>query len=345
VYAEIIWYDRPTSGGINGGGALAVNGVVGTITASFYNEPRPAIDVRDGKTYRHIRDVTSFIQANRNFVLQLAGQASVTRLDEEWDNVQLTVCFDIVIGGDPHFTTWKGGKFSYHGACDLALLHSDQFGNGLGMDIHIRTKHRRNFSYISHLALRIGTDIFEVAGKDHYYLNGIDNAPLPNQISGYVITHSVNPHTGYPMYTIHVSDAERIIIKSWKDIVSIAFEGETEENYGDAVGLMGSFHTGKKLGRDGVRVFHHDINAYGQEWQVQVDEPHLFQTLEAASTMCTLPDSNEAEKLLKRRRLGESISEEAAKKACEHVGAEDMDFCMFDVMSTGDVDMASTYVY
>jgi hypothetical protein len=344
LYAELIWLDRPTSKGANGEGQvqMSLRDKDGALT-EFYSEDRLHLNTRDKRIYKHIATVTDYVRENREFSVEFTATALLTPFDEQWDNVQLTVCMSVAEGGDPHFTTWKGEKFSYHGACDLVLLHSDKFGDGLGMDVHIRTKHRRNFSYISNLALRLGDEVFEVAGKGQYYLNGIENAPLSNTISGYEIVQSVNSKTGYPMYTVYVSDNERVIIKTWKDIVSISFEGEADDNFGDAVGLMGNYHTGKKLGRDGRTVFHQNYNAFGQEWQVLASEPYLFQTLEQAQAYCTLPDENESDKLFKRRRLGESISETDAKKACTHVGAEDMDFCVFDVMSTSDIDIAGTY--
>jgi hypothetical protein len=346
VYAELIWVDRPSTETRGGGGSAQVFfREANKEPNEVFNNARNVLDARNKLIFLHIRDVTGYVKATKKFNVELIARAAGTNLNEEWDNVQLTVCTEVKNGNDPHFTTWKGEKYSYHGACDLLLLHSDQFGNGLGMDIHIRTKHRRNFSFISHLALRIGNEVFEVAGKKQYYLNGIENVAMPNKIMDYKIKQQVNHHTGYPSYTIHINECERIIITTWKDIVSISFEGESEDNYADSVGLMGNYYTGDKLGRNGMTIFTNDYNAFGQEWQVRSDEPHLFQTLEAASTMCTLPEEHEVENVVKRRRLGESISEESAKKACEHVGAEDMDFCVFDVMSTGDVDMASTYAY
>jgi hypothetical protein len=343
-YAELTWLDRifdmvPPQGDRG----ERVTGKSSKETKVIYSEDTSNRDIYMG-TYKHIRDVTDFVRDNRAFDLEFESYTNPGAQIMDWDNVQLTVCFDVVDGNDPHFTTWKGEKFSYHGACDLVLLHSDTFGNGLGMDIHIRTKHRRNFSYISHLALRMGDEVLEVAGKGQYYLNGIENAPLPNEIAGYKITHSMShKKNGYPWYTIHLDDNERIVIKTWKDIVSILFEGQSESNYGDAVGLMGSYHTGEKLGRDGVTVFGNGYNAFGQEWQVLANEPRLFQTLEAGQMQCTLPHEQPEQQKKHRRRLGESISEEAAKKACEHAGAEDLEFCMFDVISTGDIEIAGSY--
>jgi cysteine-rich repeat protein len=54
--------------------------------------------------------------------------------------------------GDPRFKTWRGKHFDYHGECDLVLLHSSAFESGLGLDVYIRTKIRRDMSYISSAA-------------------------------------------------------------------------------------------------------------------------------------------------------------------------------------------------
>jgi hypothetical protein len=93
--------------------------------------------------------------------------------------------------GDPHFTTWLGGRFDYHGECDLVLLHSSNFESGLGLEVHIPTqKIHDHFSCISSAALRIGADVLEVASKGVYYLNGVAGANMPNEISGFLVTHT-----------------------------------------------------------------------------------------------------------------------------------------------------------
>ena len=65
---------------------------------------------------------------------------------------------------DPHFVTWYGSHYSYHGACELILVQNPTFSAGKGLDIHVRTSHMMNgaFSFISNAALRIGKDVFEV---------------------------------------------------------------------------------------------------------------------------------------------------------------------------------------
>jgi hypothetical protein len=243
-------------------------------------------------------------------------------------------------GGDPHFRTWRGEKFSYHGACDLVLLHSDQFGDGLGMDIHIRTKHRGQYSYITTAAMRIGDEILEVTGDQDglYYLNGAANMPLPSTISGYKITY--NRRSSYQQtFLVHLQK-QTVVIKTWRDLVSVSIEHGKEADFGDAVGLMGDFRTGHLLARDGTVMT--DINTFGQEWQVREDEMKLFQTLQMPQhpQECALPPVKTEQQ---RRRLGEGLSEEIAKAACKHVDPADFDFCVYDVMATNDLDAAGAY--
>jgi hypothetical protein len=84
-------------------------------------------------------------------------------------------------------------------------------------------------------------------------------------------------------------------------------------------------------------------NEYGQEWQVRGDEPSLFHELRLPQhpSVCTLPSPKQTSQL--RRRLAATSSEEKleAEKACEHWG-EGKDDCVYDVLATGDLRMAST---
>jgi hypothetical protein len=245
------------------------------------------------------------------------------------------------IGGDPHIRTWNGEKFDYNGACDLVLVHSDKFANGLGLDIHVRTKHRGVFSYITSAAMRIGNEVLEVTGKNGlYYLNGVSNAALPATIAGFSITHK-QPSDHQHTYFIKVNHGQTIVIKTWRDIVSVTIEHATAADFGDAVGLMGDFVTGHKRSRNGSVM--DDVDAYGQEWQVREDELKLFQTVEAPQypQQCMLPSAST--KSTARRRLGEGISEAAAKAACAHASATDFEFCVYDVMTMNDVDVAGAY--
>jgi cysteine-rich repeat protein len=243
------------------------------------------------------------------------------------------------VHGDPHFKTWAGTRYDFHGECDLILFSSSKFKAGLGVDLHIRTTMRRDMSYISNAALRIGTDVLEVASKGVYYLNGVPGAAMPNKISGFHIAHS-QPNANQMLFEVDLGEGELIKIKTYKDFVSIMVDGAETKDLGDVVGLMGALEKGAMLARDGSTVLaNHDT--FGQEWQVLDTEPKIFQTnrLPQHPMQCTMPST--AQTATQRRRLSEFSkgTEIAAEKACAHWGVG-KDDCVFDVLTTGDLEMA-----
>jgi hypothetical protein len=245
--------------------------------------------------------------------------------------------------GDPHFKTWRGHHFDFHGECDLVLLHSSAFESGLGLDVHIRTKIRRDMSYISSAALRIGSDILEVESQGVYYLNGVAGAALPDEFAGFAFLHT-QPTDKQHVFEVHLGGREYIKLKTYKDFVSVLIEQGQNKHFSDSVGLMGDFRYGIKMSRSGKSAIA-DANAFGQEWQVLDTEPMLFQTarLPQHPQKCTLP-ATEATGML-RRRLSESSAELlAAEKACARWG-EGKDDCVYDVLTTGDLEMAVAGAY
>jgi hypothetical protein len=246
--------------------------------------------------------------------------------------------------GDPHFKTWRGQRYDFHGECDLVLLQSKDFMSGLDLDVHIRTKMQRDMSYISSAALRIGSDVLEVESQGVYYLNGVVSAELPGEFSGFEFLHT-QPTDKQHVFEVHLGWRERIKIKTYKDYVSVLIEQGQNQHFGDSVGLMGDFETGRMIARDGKTVLD-DENAFGQEWQVLHTEPTLFQAVRFPRhpQECTMP-TLKATSMLRRRLLeSSSVDELAAEKACEHWG-EGKDDCVFDVLTTGDVEMAVVGAY
>jgi cysteine-rich repeat protein len=127
------------------------------------------------------------------------------------------------VEGDPHFKTWRGHRFDFHGECDLVLIRSSEFGSGLGLDVHIRTKLRRDMSYISGATIRIGTAILEVESQGIYYLNGVAGAELPSEFSGFAFSHT-QPTDKQHAFEVYLGDRERIKVKTYKDFVSVLIE-------------------------------------------------------------------------------------------------------------------------
>jgi hypothetical protein len=106
-------------------------------------------------------------------------------------------------------------------------------------------------------------------------------------------------------------------------------------------GSHGFVRRGSRLGRDGETVIgtKSSPNVFGQEWQVRDTEPMLFQTIRHPQypVECTMPDPTTLAKSRMLRASKVTIFE--AEEACANSGP-DMDTCIFDVMATGDLDMA-----
>ena len=200
---------------------------------------------------------------------------------------------------------------------------------------------------IESAAVRIGDDILEVSGYGGYMVNGISNAELPMKLSDqYLLTHTQKSEKE-SIFEIVLSEAtaETIVIRSFKDLVGIKFSNASPDTFGTSVGLMGSFANGDRLSRNGTIM--EDANEFGQEWQVRDTEGNLFQTARAPQypEKIQMPDSAASE--TRKRRLGEAaIDEEAATLACAHHSSEAaLAMCVYDVMATGDLELAHGGVF
>ncbi|CAB9519251.1 expressed unknown protein [Seminavis robusta] len=234
--------------------------------------------------------------------------------------------------GDPHFKTWANKWYDFHGVCDLVFLSNPKFAQGTGLEIHIRTKARYQYSYIESAAIQLGEDILEVGAYGGYMLNGISNADL-DKLDKYTITHQM-VSSKQSVFIVELGEGKQIVIQSFKDLVSVKTVGASFEEYGGSMGLLGEFGTGQWLSRNGTVMS--DADAFGNEWQVLETEPKLFQMerFPQHPVQCTMPSHGKV-----GRRLGESIAEAAAEKACEHWG-DLKDQCVYDVMAAGDLELA-----
>merc|ERR1712048_18526 len=252
------------------------------------------------------------------------------------------------VNGDPHFKTWSGEMYDFHGICDLVLLSNPAFLDGLGMDIFVRSKQTKQWSYISTAVIRIGGETFEVSGRkdgETFYINGKrgndamwdDN----NNISGFAIRYQrVNSQQREYIIDVGNSLETSISFKTWKDFVRVDIGKATVENFGSSLGLMGSYPEGKRVGRDGKSILK-DWTAFGQDWQVLPSDPKIFHAIEGPQhpTKCVAPSKTSV-----RRRLAKSfVSREDAELACASVSKSERDLCIFDVMATSDFGVAGAY--
>jgi len=256
------------------------------------------------------------------------------------------VCDQAQASGDPHFTTFGGEKFDYHGACDLVLLKDPKFAHGLGLTVHIRTERRTWWSFIKAATVQIGEDTLEVmggTGSISYWMNGGDKMELQTgdaSLSDFPL-HFQRVNDVHTRARIDLGNGDAIAVETFKDFVRVNIMNKSNNAFVGAAGLLGAFPHGAKVARDGVTVME-DNNAFGQEWQVRVAEPMLFHEVGPvqAHEECAMPDTTTS----KGRRLGEgAITDEDAALACARVSEGDRDACIFDVMATQDKDMAGSY--
>ncbi|CAJ1968920.1 unnamed protein product [Cylindrotheca closterium] len=254
--------------------------------------------------------------------------------------------------GDPHFKTWKNEHFEYHGQCDLVLTKDANFADGLGLDIQLRTKLVRYWSYIRNAAIRIGHDIIELEGSDdpqdqrvRYWYNMQFRSDEAKTLGGFPMTI----RRGYSKGTKIVIDLDskypgvKLVMSTYKEFVKVEVEGATEEAFGKSVGLLGDFKTGKTLARDG-ETYVHDFRDYGNEWQVTPMEDMLFHSTEEPQfpKKCLEPEDPRGDR---RRRLDESnITMEQAEKACSRLKDPlDQKDCVYDILATQDMGMAGAF--
>ena len=225
------------------------------------------------------------------------------------------------------------------------MIQVQDFEYGMPLDLYIRTKARYAYSYIESAALKIGEEVFEVFSFGGYALNGVTDSHMDGTLAlaGFPITVT-KQEKKESSFEILLGPDESITFSTFKDLVSVKVNGGSSDHFEDAVGLMGTYD-GKMVTRNGTIVNELDPNAFGQEWQVLENEPMIFMASRAAQhphELCRLPSSRSQ----KKRRLGESIAQEAAENACAHVMDVGMKAaCVYDVLAVGDLEIAKSGSY
>jgi len=258
-------------------------------------------------------------------------------------------CGGPVVTGDPHIKTWVGEKYDFHGVCDLVMLSNPGFDNGRGMNIHIRNKRTRVWSYISTAAVSIGEEILQIVGgadSNKYFLNGGEQDADSNNSDGVL-----DDFAGYKLkyqrisdvsveYEVVLKNGDSIALKTWNAMVSVKLNKPLKEDFDGSLGLLGSYPTGAKVARDNKTIIS-DSNEFGQEWQVIDTEPKLFIESEGPQfpAKCQIPAAVD----MRRRLASSSATIEMAKTACLSVAEDDKDLCIFDVLATNNIDAAGAY--
>jgi hypothetical protein len=235
----------------------------------------------------------------------------------------------------------------------MVLAKDQEFANGLGLNVQIRTKLVRYWSYIESTAIRIGDDILEVRGSGDaenmepvYWINLEFRGKL-NEVGGFPV--KIGKGTGRNHkhnFVIDLSSTfpgQSIAISVWKEFVKIDFINGSEDSYGNTAGMLGDFKTGKTLARDGSTVLN-AFNELGNEWQVFPYEDRLFHDISEPQfpKKCIEPEDPQG---ARRRRLTENaVTEEQAEAECAGLmDSADRKDCVYDILATQDLDMVLAY--
>jgi hypothetical protein len=260
------------------------------------------------------------------------------------------VCFDPKLiynsggFGDPHFQTFDGTQYSFHGQCDLVMARSPFFANGTGIEIHARTTMVDNWSLISSTAMRIGSDVLEINNDNTVYLNGVKQVELPLILSGeYKVSKTQEYFTNNDeknakaeemlVYTIELERGE-VKVSNYRQMLQVdvnAYLPGTE-------GMLGLQSAVGMIGRDRKTVLT-DSNKMGQQWQVRDNEPMLFHEVRSPQypEVCTIPSVTQR----RLRRSDNGLKE--AHDTCANVVESRRHFCVDDVLRSGDKSIARAY--
>ena len=241
--------------------------------------------------------------------------------------------------GDPHFKTWTGDKYDYHGECDLVLVDHPTFWNDKGLKVHIRTERVKYFSYISNIAVKIGDDVLEFNNDINNFLI---NGERVEERKKYVTTYLSGFHVRRDPKAISIRFDENFkakidLIQRTNGFPAVVVDGGKTELFKGSLGLLGDWETGKRLARDGETEMNDpDATAFALEWQVRDTEPMLFSEARFPQypTTCTPPGKKLS------NRLGMSNFKKEAEEACAH-WKEDKEDCIFDVIASRDISVAA----
>lgn len=228
------------------------------------------------------------------------------------------------------------------------------FADGAGLNVQIRTKLVRYWSYIKSAAILIGGDILEVQGSggidpavSNYWIN-FEFQGDSNTIGGFPLTQFDDKFPGHPKRRFEIDlsfkyPGQKIVISTFKEFVKVDFVNPSADAFGNTVGMLGNFKSGKTLSRDQATIID-DYTEYGTEWQVLPADHMLFHDLSKPQfpDPCVLPEDPRGDR---RRRLAEStISMEEAESACNGFKDPlDVKDCVYDILATQDLDMVGAF--
>lgn len=199
-------------------------------------------------------------------------------------------------GGIPHVRPWGGrDRYEFHGGgCDVVFLQNPSFCDGLGLDIHLRTKVGTNdrwWSFVEAAVVRVGEDVIEVEGGEEcgrLWVNSKGKnctqlkprkaykVPLKVEQKGdfYASIQKLNSKQMQFQLSFE-EDGALVTMETFQEFVRVDVVVTDFHSFGESYGLIGAFPQGERVGRDTVTVITNE-NDFVKEWQVQRNDTLLF---------------------------------------------------------------------
>jgi len=236
---------------------------------------------------------------------------------------------------DPHFRTWSGTKYDYHGECDMVHVTNDH------LDMHIRTKahhdHSNGFRWSTAVAaaLRFDSDILEVFVNAPPTVNG-------NQVSSGFTLDGIYPVEVTPKQVkVTLSGGQHIeFITNEHHNLILRIDAHGSDFF-QSQGMAGTWDQSGLIGRDRTTSFNNTI-LYADEWEVDdgKGDPILFSsppTDNCMSIALVLEQEFKDKHSHDHDRRMEDV--ERAAEICDRVvmgDREDLrEDCIFDVIVSG----------
>lgn len=248
-----------------------------------------------------------------------------------WEVVAVPFVSHHNVPGDPHFKTFSGQKYDFHGECDLVLVKNPDFNNGQGLNIHIRTTRRGFMSYIERAIIQIGEDSLELSNHQSEWLHNGVSFSGDTKLGGFDVWR----------FKSALSVRLNNDIKAKIDFITrrngtpyVRLDAGGSDIFKGTLGMIGDWKSGNMVGRDGLTLIEDPI-PFAREWQVRPAE-RIFQVSRAPQypDQCLMPERTY------QSRLGDQLMKKAAEKACAS-WKQDREECVFDVMVTRDITAAS----
>ena len=249
-------------------------------------------------------------------------------------------------GGDPHLVGFGGNLFTWQGACTVVLLAAPPSTQGKHDDlqIHIRTKRIRKWSCIDAIALKMGGDVVEVDSNEaKLFRNGSEVSSIQTA------RISVNKPMAKKKKVIYnfILDGDKYVEVTANKRTQMIFLNLHGNYSSETKGILGSPANPGFFGRDG-KAMQGDVNLFVEEWQINDSDPQIFRTrpFPQFPDKCSYNVNRDSSVRERRLKQTDSISMEEASRACStHSPGPLRQYCIDDVMQTGDLEMADDKFY